>query len=395
MSLHRALAAGALLLTSLAASARAQDGEGVAGGDAELPMDVAAGWTAATGERPELPAPPDDYATDHVGTVTWTYPRAAESDAEELMAAFTEAWTAITVELGAAVESDMVVRIARNPDEMAALAPVGHPPPPYATGVAYPSFGVVLLTLTAPTTWRRPPMEAVLRHELSHIALHRAVGGQPLPRWFVEGVAIYQAREHSFPRTRTLWEATVSGELIPLDRLSERFPTRPHDVNLAYAESADFVRFLAGEDRDPRRLRRLVRALREGTPFEGAIASAYDASLHALEIEWRAELAERYRSWPLLIGGGTIWTLASLLLILAWWRRRRRAKKKLAEWAAEEAAIDRLEAAVERRLAEASRREGSSRPSEGSFFVPGDAAPTQREPGVPTVEHEGRSYTLH
>ena len=158
MSLHRALAAAALLVTSLAASARAQEGEG-----AELPMDVASDWAAAAGERPELPAPPDDYATDRVGTVTWTYPRAAESDAEELMAAFAEAWTAITVELGAAVDSDMVIRIGRNPDEMAALAPVGHPPPPYATGVAYPAFGVVLLTLTAPTTWRRPPMEAVLR----------------------------------------------------------------------------------------------------------------------------------------------------------------------------------------------------------------------------------------
>src|SRR5690606_2718517 len=118
------------------------------------------------------------------GDVVWEYHERTEAIARELIEVHREAWPRIAEELGGVVDGSLVVRIARSPEEMAALAPIGQPPPPYASGVAYPRRGLVLLTLTAPETWQRPDVDRVLVHELSHVALHRAVNGHPIPRWF-------------------------------------------------------------------------------------------------------------------------------------------------------------------------------------------------------------------
>ena len=49
--------------------------------------------------------------------------------------------------------------------------------------------------------------------ELSHVALHRAVDGHPVPRWFTEGVSIHQAGERNIARIRTLWQGAVQRRL--------------------------------------------------------------------------------------------------------------------------------------------------------------------------------------
>ena len=70
------------------------------------------------------------------------------------------------------------------------------PPPAYAVGVAYPALGLVLLTLSAPDTWERPDLDRVFIHELAHVATHRAAGGNGVPRWLDEGIAIHVAGEN-------------------------------------------------------------------------------------------------------------------------------------------------------------------------------------------------------
>ena len=59
---------------------------------------------------------------------------------------------------------------------MAKLAPTGAPPPAYAVGVAYPALRLILLSMVTPDKWLPPDLDAVYTHELSHVALHEAVG---------------------------------------------------------------------------------------------------------------------------------------------------------------------------------------------------------------------------
>jgi hypothetical protein len=370
---------------------------GRAGAQTREPVDVS-GWAvpeAALAEMaPELPTPPDDYVSETRGGVEWTFPASATSAVRDLQAVHAETWTNITGAFRGPIDDRVVIRIGLDPEEMHALAPVGHPAPDYAVGVAYPRFGVILLSLQAPETWERPDLDKVFAHELSHIALYRAVSGKPLPRWLVEGVAIQQAEENDLDRIQALWRAVVAGNVVPLDTLDERFPSAPHRVNVAYAESADIVAHLWRSDMDRARFRSLLENVRDGEAFDDAFLHAYDMSLETMEHEWREQLDERFHTLPLVVTGSGLWVLASFLLVLAYFRRRRKHRETLARWAEQEAkeraAIERAEDAV---LAELARR----RESEGVetiFVIPGEPR-EGREPGVPTVEHEGRNHTLH
>jgi hypothetical protein len=278
----------------------------------------------------------------------------------------------------------------------------------------------------------------VLAHELSHIAFHRAVRERTVPRWLTEGLAIHQARERSFDRLGVLWEAVALGRLLPLSQLSSGFPSRPHEVGVAYAESADFVAWLsargaAGESRFPD----LVRRLGNGRPVEEALSQTWSAGPGQLEQDWRLALSERFTLFPLVVGTGMVWALVSMLVVMAWWRRRHTMRATLRRWGAEEAEQDaRAMAArhhrqelLERRFANlasldtrdvADPTNGPSPHSTDSTrerVPPDDVAPLQRAPTregstngqvpaavsmpprtsehVPTVRHEGRTHTLH
>jgi hypothetical protein len=347
-------------------------------------------------EAASVPDAPADFETITDGSVSWTFPSSARDVVETLRASTATDRARVQRDLDVA-DAPAVVRVARDPDEMRTLAPPDAPPPPYAAGVTYPHLSLVLLTLSAPSTWERPPVDRVLVHEWSHLVLHRALRRDDgpdgvVPLWFDEGLAIHEARERSLDRVRTLWEGTVRGTLTPLDELSARFPERPHAVDLAYAESADFVGWLFTHgDGGPGEVRRLLVRMRGGQRFEEAISQTYSAGIGQLEVEWRGELGRRYAALPLLLGSSFAWLVVLVLLVLAYRRRRRDDARTLARWEAEEAAA---------RLARAKAElDGLWQQSDAEVerAIEGDAAipPALRDDGVPRVVHDGREHTLH
>lgn len=329
-----------------------------------------------TGPVLSLPSPLDGYETEQVGTVTWTFPESERGRVEALMESVEEHWAALLDNFGVPIDDALIIRVARNPREMRALAPYGHPPPDYATGVAYSQWGVILLTMSAPETWQPPDLEVVLVHELSHIALYRAVLGNPVPLWFNEGVAIQQSEVRLLPRMESLLRAAAQRSMLRLSELDDRFPNRPHEVNVAYAQSADVVGFLRRTDNDERRFHRLIQSLREGETFDTALATAYGWTRIGLEREWRESLRTRYRILPALFAGSTIWVAAAFLVVFAYRRRRRYHHAKLRQMA-------------HREELEALRITTVPPPAP---IAPRDMA---ADAGIPIVEHDGESHTLH
>jgi hypothetical protein len=344
---------------------------------------------------------PSGYATEQRGKVRFTYPARTRDEARALMATHAAAWTRVARELGATIDSELDIRIATNPEQMQGLAPKGVPLPGYADGVALPAQGLILLTLTSPDTWLRPDMRTVLTHELSHVALHRATHGAPIPRWFSEGVAIHQAAERSFERTRTLWEGTLQGRLLPLEQLTQ-FPAQHHAVDLAYAQSADFVdQMLAGADQRAR-FRVLLAELRKGVAFPDAVRSAYHVPLGYMEREWRNSVTQRFGRWPALLMGLTfVWAVGAVLLLVGYLRARRKHKRTLKRWALEEAPARASvppppPQAVATHAAAAAQPPASQATAAHSPID--DFFENRRQPsdkGVPTVVHDGQSHTLH
>ncbi len=326
-----------------------------------------------------VPAVPRGWVTRDFGWLRLSY---ASSSAERVANVVKDA-ESIRADLAAAFGTDVLdrpidFRIVANVSEMTSLAPVEAPPPSYASGVAYPRLRLALVAMLEPRGGEAVDVDRVFRHELMHLALEDAVHGRHVPAWFNEGLAVLFADENGLDRQRVLFNATIAGTLLPLADLDRGFPSDHFDVNIAYAESVDFVAFLRRRS-DDLRFARMITRIREGQAFDRAIGDAYGSDLRKLEFQWRGELERRYSVIPILAGGGLLWVLVIGALGWGWWKRKKRAKAILARWAEEEAIEDAL-------LAQQLAERDESGLDIARVSVP--RAPTK-------VEHGGRVHTLH
>lgn len=335
----------------------------------------------------KLPDPPADFERIDAGWLTIEFPSSVRDRATAVLSDAEAFRTRLAAQLGQPVLDHVRMRIARDPEQMAALVPEGAGTFSYASAMAYPSLRVTVLSLKAPRTWEATDVIELSRHELMHLALNDAIAGHRVPRWFDEGLAIHESGENWTERLSTLWQASLAHTLLTFPELDRGF-AEGGDVNVAYAEAADVVRFLMRDD-DQARFGSLVQRLRAGTPFERALNDAYDTDLRKLEYEWRTDISHRFGVVPLLTGGGALWGFIVLLAGVAWARRRRRTKAKLDQWAREEAEMDAAAEAARERL----EREKTALASAASSDD--DDLPDHPKPGVPVVEHEGRWYILH
>ncbi|MCB9564633.1 MAG: hypothetical protein H6708_29970 [Kofleriaceae bacterium] len=235
------------------------------------------------------------------------------------------------------------IRLVHDAADLGRAAPPGRGAPGWAAGVAYPDVGVVVVA-----TYRGPSsidVQGTVDHELAHLALGAALG-PAAPRWLHEGFAWLHSSDWSLDRTQTLTGMAWFGGTIPLTELEIGFPLEEAPASRAYAESYDFVAFLARRGRWPD-------AKDDGDryPFQVFLAQtaatgdvdvaaqrAFGRPLQQLFDEWDADLKSRYMFVPIGLFLGGLWVFASLLLFLGWRRRRRQYRKSLAEWERREAA---------------------------------------------------------
>ena len=331
-----------------------------------------------------VPAVPKGFNNYDAGWIQFAYPPGIRQVLQPLIDKAPEIRTALAEQLGQRVLEKVKVRVARTPSEMAALAPEGAPFPRYASGVAYSQLGLILLTVEPVHPNDRHDLREIFRHELTHVALYDAVGGHHVPRWLNEGYAVHASGEQAMTRLQALWTATLAGTLLRLKDLDAGFPSRETQASIAYAQSADLVRFLTRKH-EAHRFRALISGTRDGRSFDQSLERAYNTSVSQLEYEWRQDVARRYTFWPVLFSGGVVWIGAIGLFAWGWRRRKKRDRAILERWANEEA----TEAALApERLSDDSRvhivlarnaRLGSSR----------------LDVDVPKVEHDGQWHTLH
>lgn len=347
--------------------------------------------------------PPQGFVVDKRGSVTWHYHSKTVSAVRPLQYSWSSHWVELSKTFGVQIPDDVEVRVARDAQEMRALAPPGLPPPPGAIGVAYPGRGIMVLALSHAAAPDGTKLDKTFMHEMVHLALYRATlgkNGEPadIPRWFTEGLAIHLSDEASLERFRKMAIAAWADELIPLNKLSERFPALEHQVTLAYAQSASFVAHMFEGEQDHAQFVRLLSTLRGGQKFEQAVAQSYGVSLQYLEREWRQIQHDRFAGLPILLSGGGIWALGFAVILFGYLRKRKRTKAKLARWEAEEAAqpaapVLSLSTLVSTESSVGGSGQSTTREEQSTtFLVPSRAS---GELSVPTVEYDGKTHTLH
>lgn len=322
------------------------------------------------------PPPPDGYLQVDRELCRFVVPERNASVTGELVPVCDEELPRIFTQLGVDVPAPdrdpIEVRVVADPADMSRLAPEGQAPPSWSGAVAYPDHNLVLLSLRHRSGGPVGDLDLVFEHELSHLALRKAVGADTeLPRWLSEGIAIQQSEESSLSRSGVLWWAAFGDELRPLEEL-EHYPAHPGAVSLAYAEAADFVGYLLRRGGWVE-LRVLLRRLAAGEPFHEAFEFAYGTGVAHLEAKWREGLVGSSNWAALITGSGALWGLITALFIFAYSAVKKRRRRRMAEMEAEEAAVERLIDVMEKLQQQPSSTSSKKSPS----ALPGKSVKTK------------------
>lgn len=180
-------------------------------------------------------------------------------------------------------------------------------------------------------------LEAVVWHEVVHLALAARAGGRPLPRWFHEGVAMSVEGWGLSDRARLLAAAFGEPSIADVNRLfaSDRQPESATAYLLAAALVTD-VRQRYGEAVPGAIAGRVAL----GAPFNLAFAAETGAMPDAAAYRaWGT-----YRRWvewvPMLTSGTFVWFGILLVAFAAFAAQLRRRRRQRRRWDEEEGPVD-------------------------------------------------------
>ncbi len=241
-------------------------------------------------------------------------------------------------ELGSDFEGKTKVYFANNKEEFDSLQPKPVSLSDYVVGIAWPDHNTIILKFYASAQTGLPDLYKTFKHELSHIVFGRVTNFNDMPKWFIEGIAMFQADEWSLDEYQRLMTAAVGGTLYSMSELEDYFPSGHSQTSLAYTQSRNFASWIykrLGEDK----FHEFIKSLGAGKPFYESLREASGTSVRELEKQWLETLRLKYSWIPFLSGGSLLWFLISALFVVGYARIISKKRKKMAQMAAEEAEI--------------------------------------------------------
>ena len=209
--------------------------------------------------------------------------------------------------------------------------------PPWISGFADAKRNMVVLFPSRARSYPSSSLETLLRHEVAHILFARAAGGQQLPRWFNEGLALAAERPAGLgDRSRLAWTLVRHGP-VPLNELERLFGEGQAANQRAYAIASALVRELLrvhGETAAGQVLSLVGRGHTFSAAFEMVAGEPVQVAVSRF---WN-----RQRLWgrwiPFLTGPAFLWMLITVLALYAIGIRQRRSAEQRRAWDEEEEA---------------------------------------------------------
>ena len=133
----------------------------------------------------------------------------------------------------------------------------------------------------------------ILYHEYAHAIIHDLTDGR-CPAWLNEGLAEYEAWKDVKPPWPILRHAVSGQRLIPWTQLfSAQFTAAMStaEASLAYEQAHSIVRYLV-ERYSFWRIKRLLQAVKQGSPSDQVLASEFHLKLPRLEEYWKTWLRD-------------------------------------------------------------------------------------------------------
>ena len=187
--------------------------------------------------------------------------------------------------------------------------------PEWASGLSILQDDVILIRLRSVGTTPIEP-ERTLAHELNHVALRRFGGNAHFPHWFYEGLAMLSTEDWGIKRAESLANASITGQLLDLPGIEEAFGKTGAIVDLAYAESAHFLSWLAKTNGDEK-IKKLIVAVAGGKKFDDAFLEIFDHTPNASFAIWHEKLSKDQSVLASFFSGDAIFFYVSIFAVLA------------------------------------------------------------------------------
>jgi len=176
------------------------------------------------------------------------------------------------------------------------------------------------------------PLRIVIKHELSHLLMAQRVKGTPIPRWFMEGVAMIQSEEWSISDQWEFLMAIWEKDCPLLENLDDRFP--PGNERTAYMVSYFAVReLLSVRENDLVTVTAFTRDLRN---FRRGFFLTFGETPVEFSARVDVIIRDKYRNVLFLAASAPFWSAMVLLFLAAYLLKRHRSRRKLREWEEEE-----------------------------------------------------------
>jgi hypothetical protein len=203
--------------------------------------------------------------------------------------------------------------------------------PSWISGFAIGAEDLAILFPTRIPSYPDSSFEELVLHEVGHILVYRAAGGNDLPRWFNEGLALFVGRPWRIEdRSRVSW-ALLRRRRTALGELDRFFGANRAAAGHAYALSGAFVQDMIqrhGSDSAAR----ILSGVAAGVPFETAFEEALGISLAEAEESFWNRFTFWYRWLPILTSSATLWIVITGLFLVAARKRRQRTAELVERW---------------------------------------------------------------
>jgi len=153
-------------------------------------------------------------------------------------------------------------------------------------GTAHPEIRTLFANI-GPSAVNSAWVGSVIPHELTHLVFDTAVDNpyHYPPRWLNEGIADYLSEGYGAGDRSAIKAAAAAGLIMPLQALSDQFPTSHERFSLAYSESVSAVFYLV--DRyGPDAMVELVRSYAAGVSDDEAFVAALGLDVAGFESAW-------------------------------------------------------------------------------------------------------------
>ncbi len=188
----------------------------------------------------------------------------------------------------------VTVEIFPKHDEFAVRC-FGLPGAEYFLGIC---FGP-LIAMNSPRARERGAFnwQETLWHEIAHV-VHLQLTANRIPRWFAEGLAVYEAAharsEWSMNIDLAMIRALQNNELLPLRELDEGFTRQPERIALVYYQASQIIEFIQARDGFDRVLA-LLPHFKKGKKTEEAIQLVFAQSPDEFDRAFHDFLRRRFR----------------------------------------------------------------------------------------------------